>query len=200
MYTSSLFPLLRYEKEERSNYEGFYILETALNNVKCAILCLSEDYELDPDNIQIPNHKSCVQLRICRPNIGFQLNMESLVSIRERYTKTSPKLAKELWDKQYQCNLSSCAHIYWTGRCNYGPNCYLGLRRRTYHVLSGLIQSIWERIAEVIEKQGRQMQMVRYSLNPNRKVVGVLVSEVAYRRLVTVLSRDFMVDTSNYSY
>lgn len=192
----TLFP--RYKKEERQYYEGFYILESALNNVKCAILCLSVNYELKSDNMQIPNHKNCVQLRICRPNIGFQLHTESLIAIRERYTKTLPELAQELWDRQYQSSLNSCAHNYWNSKCNYGKKCYLGLRRRSYHVLSGLIESIWERIAEIIEKYGRQMQMVRFSLNPNRKVVGVVVTESAYRRIVAVLSRDFMVESRDY--
>lgn len=183
-------------KEEREDYEGFYILKSPLNDMKCAILCLSMDYELNPDDIQIPSNISCVQLRICRPNIGFQLHTESHFSIRERYTKTRPELARELWDNQYNSSVDMCAHNYWKSKCIYGTKCTLGLRRRTYHVLSGLIQSIWERIAQIIEKYGRQMQMVRLTLNSSRKVVGIVVSEPAYRRIVTVLTRESTAESS----
>lgn len=187
--------LLRYGKRERQDYEGFYVLTQPLNGIKCAILCLI------PDGIEVPTG-DCLQLRICRPNIGFQKRTESLQSIRGRYSKTLPKEAEHLWLDQFNRSLSSCAHLYWNNkdnsygmRCNYAKNCSLGLRMRSYHVLSGLIERIWERVAQIIEKTGRHLQIARVSLEPNHKVVGILIPESAYRRIVADLSRDSIIES-----
>lgn len=185
------FPHLRYGKRERQDYEGFYVLEQPLNNIKCAILCLL------PDGIQVPATGDCLELRICRPNIGFQQRTESLECIRGRYTKTLPKEAEQLWLDQFNRSLKSCAHAYWNNkgrRCKYGPNCGLGLRVRSYHVLSGLIECIWERVTQIIATTGRHLQMVRVSLNPNQKVVGIVIPDVAHRRIVADLSCDSFVE------
>ncbi|KAH8416766.1 hypothetical protein KR222_003697 [Zaprionus bogoriensis] len=191
--------MAEYDKDEREKYEGFYILEQPLNEKNCAILCLSEDYELNPDDIQITTDSSKVQLRICRPHTGFQLHTESLISISGRYVKTSPSIARPLWEEQFEKCMGSCAHAYWNSKCAYGKKCGLGMRVRTYHVLSGLMECIWERISQIIEKNGRQMQMVRYSLDAKRKIVGVVVPEMVYRRIVADLSQDSMVETTDYT-
>lgn len=173
------------------------MLEQPLNNIKCAILCLI------PDGVQVPTG-DCLQLRICRPNIGFQLRTESLQSIRSRYTKTLPKGAEQLWLDQFNRSLNSCAHIYWNNkgssygkRCNYGKKCGLGPRVRSFHFLSGLIECVWERVVQIIEKTGRQLQMARVSLDPNHKIVGLVIPEIAYRHIVADLSRDSIVESKD---
>lgn len=183
----------RFKKEARNEHEGFYIFKQERNNNNCAILCLnaqSEERESDPSKIS---------MKIYRPNTGPQVRPEMLSSIGIRYKKASPEAVQQFWDTQYSQCLRMCSHIYWNRRCPFGLKCGVGLRVRTYHVLSGLMLPIWDRIALIIEKDGRKIQMIRVKSDDNKKIVGTVVPEGVYHQLVADLSSDSVVECKEFN-
>lgn len=58
-----------------------------------------------------------------------------------------------------------------------GLECEVGLRRRTYNVLSGSVLSIWNRIEVIIAKNGQnaKMQVVRLRTAEGIKIVGQFI-------------------------
>ncbi|XP_064538491.1 titin homolog isoform X2 [Drosophila montana] len=189
--------LTEFKKKERQAHEGFYILRQKRNNNNCAILCLNP--ETDEESTGEPSVPTKINLVIIRPNTGAQVRTEPLSSLLGRYVKASPKAAQPFWDMQFSKCLHICSHIYWSCKCSYGKRCGLGLRVRSYHVLSGLLISVWERVANIIEKNGRQMQMVRVKTESSKRIVGILVPEFAYRRIVSDLSCDATVETKDFT-
>nr|XP_015024579.2 uncharacterized protein LOC6635455 isoform X2 [Drosophila virilis] len=189
--------LTEFKKKQRQAHEGFYILQQKRNNNNCAILCLNT--ETVEESTEEPSDPSKINLVIIRPNTGAQVRTEPLSSLLGRYVKASPKAAQPFWDMQFSKCLHICSHIYWSCKCSYGKRCGLGLRVRSYHVLSGLLISVWERVASIIEKNGRQMQMVRVKTESSKRIVGILVPEFAYRRIVADLSCDATVETKDFT-
>ncbi|EDW17151.2 uncharacterized protein Dmoj_GI16658, isoform A [Drosophila mojavensis] len=186
--------LAKYKKEARQDHEGFYTFKQERNNNNCAILCLNAQ----PDQSETTDH-SKLNMKIYRPNTGPQVRTETLSSISNRYVKASPEAVQQFWDMQYNQCLRVCSHIYWHRRCPFGIKCGVGLRVRTYHVLSGLMLPIWDRIALIIEKDGRKIQMIRVKTDENKKIVGTVVPEGVYHQLVADLSSDSLVESRDLS-
>ncbi|XP_023173345.2 protein strawberry notch isoform X2 [Drosophila hydei] len=186
--------LAKFKKEARQEHEGFYTFKQERNNNNCAILCLNAQ----PDQAPSTDH-SKLNMKIYRPNTGPQVRTETLSSIGNRYVKASPEAVQQFWDMQYNQCLRMCSHIYWNRRCPFGIKCGVGLRVRTYHVLSGLMLPIWDRIALIIEKDGRKIQMIRVKTDENKKIVGTVVPEGVYHQLVADLSSDSLVESKDFS-
>ncbi|XP_030560834.1 protein strawberry notch [Drosophila novamexicana] len=186
--------LAKYNKEARQEHEGFYTFKQERNNNNCAILCLNAQ----PDTAATTD-PSKLNMKIYRPNTGPQVRTETLSSIGNRYVKASPEAVQQFWDMQYNQCLRMCSHIYWNRRCPFGIKCGVGLRVRTYHVLSGLMLPIWDRIALIIEKDGRKIQMIRVKTDENKKIVGTVVPEGVYHQLVADLSSDSIVESKDFS-
>ncbi|KAL7732730.1 hypothetical protein ACLKA6_005878 [Drosophila palustris] len=187
--------LAKYNKDARRKHEGFYIYKQERNNNNCAILCLDAQSEAT----EASSDPTKINLKIYRPNTGPQVRTETLSSITNRYVKANPETVQQFWDTQYNQCLRMCSHIYWNRRCPFGIKCGVGLRLRTYHVLSGLMLPIWDRIALIIEKDGRKIQMIRVKTDDNRKIVGTVVPEGVYNQLVADLSADSTVECKDFS-
>lgn len=57
---------------------------------------------------------------------------------------------------------------------------FVGLRRRTYHVVSGSVLSVWSRVEGVLAARGgvqNKMQVIRLRTEEDLKVVGKFISE-----------------------
>lgn len=87
--------------------------------------------------------------------------------------------AQEAWTQQYDSSVNTCSHAYWRGNCrnvNLGQDCEVGLRRRTYNVVSGSVLSVWSRVEGVLaSKMGthnNKMQVIRLRIDDNAKIVG----------------------------
>ncbi|EDV95999.1 GH16004 [Drosophila grimshawi] len=185
--------LTKFNKEERQEHEGFYMFKQERNNNNCAILCLNVQSQPDATS----SDATKLNLKIYRPNTGPQVRTETLSSISTRYVKASPAAVKQFWEMQYNQCLRMCSHIYWHRRCPFGAKCGVGLRVRTYHVLSGLMLPIWDRIALIVEKDGRKIQMIRVKTDENKKIVGTMVPEGVYHQLVADLSSDSIVESKD---
>lgn len=60
-----------------------------------------------------------------------------------------------------------------------GHDCEVGLRRRTYNVVSGSVLSVWSRVEGVLaSKMGthnNKMQVIRLRIDDGQKIVGKLI-------------------------
>ncbi|KAH8323559.1 hypothetical protein KR067_013748, partial [Drosophila pandora] len=184
--------LNKYRKEARHDHDGFYVLQQLRHNKNSSILCLqAKANSTDP----APTSASKISLQIYRPNTGPQVRLETLSSIKTRYVKVTPEVARSLWQEQYDMCLNNCSHYFWNGVCPYPVGCEVGLRVRTYHVLSGLMLPIWDRIELVIEKNGHKIQIIRVKTDVNKKIVGTVVPHTVYNALVADLSTDSLVES-----
>ncbi|XP_039226214.1 uncharacterized protein LOC6528276 isoform X3 [Drosophila yakuba] len=181
--------LAKYRKEAQHEHEGFYILQQLRQNKNSSILCL----QAPSNSADVSNGK--INLQIYRPNTGPQVRLETHGSISSRYVKVSPEEAQKYWVQQYNLCLNMCSHVYWNRTCPIPTGCEVGLRMRTYHVLSGLMLPIWDRIELIIEKNGHKIQIIRVKTDVNKKIVGTVVPHAVYDALVADLSTDSIVES-----
>lgn len=87
--------------------------------------------------------------------------------------------AEEAWIQQYDASVNTCSHAYWRGNCrnvSIGHDCEVGLRRRTYNVVSGSVLSVWSRVEGVLASkngsQNNKMQVIRLRTKEDLKIVG----------------------------
>lgn len=147
--------------------EGFYLSKKPRNEKLVAVMLkISEE-----------GSKSFL---VHRPNTGVQSRPEELKSLKKKYTLSTPEEAEKWWNLQYDVTLSNCSHSYWQGRCKLSivnHPCEVGMRRRTYHILTGSLLGVWTHFEGVFARhpsQAHKMQIVRVH-TPGRKLVGILI-------------------------
>uniref|UniRef100_A0A6P4EU76 Protein strawberry notch homolog 1 n=1 Tax=Drosophila rhopaloa TaxID=1041015 RepID=A0A6P4EU76_DRORH len=182
--------LAKYRKEASQEHDGFYVLQQLRHNKNSSILCLQA--QTTSADGGAPGK---VSMQIYRPNTGPQVRLESLGSITSRYVKVVPEEAHDFWQQQYDLCLNMCSHAYWKRACPFPTGCEMGLRMRTYHVLSGLMLPIWDRIEHIIEKNNHKIQIIRVKTDVNKKIVGTVVPHTVYDALVADLSSDSIVES-----
>ncbi|XP_052850859.1 protein strawberry notch homolog 1 [Drosophila gunungcola] len=180
--------LAKYRKEGQHEHDGFYVLQQLRHDKNSSILCLQA--QSNAADVGAPGK---INLQIYRPNTGPQVRLETLRSITSRYKKVTPEEAHNFWMEQYSLCLNKCSHVYWNRVCPFPPGCEVGLRERIYHVLSGLMLPIWDRIEHIIEKNGHKIQIIRVKTDVNKKIVGTVVPNAVYDALVADLSSDSIV-------
>ncbi|XP_020810119.1 protein strawberry notch homolog 1 isoform X2 [Drosophila serrata] len=185
--------LAKYRKEGRHEHEGFYVLQQLRHNKNSAILCLQVMTNVRQRSSN--NSPNKISLQLYRPNTGPQVRLETLGSILQRYVKVEPEEARNFWQHQYDVCLNKCSHIFWNRICPFPAGCEVGLRVRPYHVLSGLMLPIWDRIEVILAKSGHKIQIIRVKTNVNKKIVGTVVPQSVYDCLVTELSRGSIVES-----
>merc|ERR1719342_1448715 len=88
------------------------------------------------------------------------------------------------------------ALMHWKGNCknkSIGMECEVGLRRKSYNVLTGSVLSVWTKVESVLTNDGQKkgqhakMQVVRMRLDEGRRIVGTLIPTSAVEQLVKVL-------------
>uniref|UniRef100_A0A1Q3F8H9 Putative nuclear helicase mop-3/sno dead-box superfamily n=1 Tax=Culex tarsalis TaxID=7177 RepID=A0A1Q3F8H9_CULTA len=183
--------------------EGFYISKQARNGKYTAILAV--EIEVAPLKSSLGSKKKSssegkskkeIMFQIYRPNTGLQFKHESLDELEKKYKKVLSDEAEAHWTQQYDASVNTCSHSYWKGMCRYvtmGQDCEVGLRRRTYYVLSGSVLSVWSRVenslAARVGNQNR-MQVIRLKTKEGIKIVGTLIPKNCVEHLVKDLSSD----------
>ncbi|XP_035691561.1 protein strawberry notch homolog 1-like isoform X1 [Branchiostoma floridae] len=163
--------------------EGFY-LSKQVRNMKCMAVLVKA----------VSGRRKLYSVH--RPNTGQQMKNEPLDNIKKKYKKVTPDEAEPHWVSQYNSSLAQCSHAYWRGNCkrvSLGLSCEIGLRRRTYHVLSGSVLQVWSKVESVlVSMPGSQskMQVVRIKTQQGKKVVGTLIPGNCIPALVNVLSQN----------
>ncbi|KAJ2940231.1 hypothetical protein O0L34_g11799 [Tuta absoluta] len=127
----------------------------------------------------------------CRPNTGLQVRLESLAEIEKKYKKVSNEEAETSWRAQYAASTRVCSHAYWRATCR-NIDCEVGLRRRTWHVLSGSVLAVWARVEGVLaaRSQLNKMQVVRLKTDQGLKIVGTVIPKNCVEPLKEALSSD----------
>lgn len=94
-----------------------------------------------------------------------------------------------------------CLHRYTNGHCrkedaqdNTKEYCQNGRRFRTYFVLTGSVIAIWPTLEKALsdsraKQSSSSMQLVRISTDDDQKLVGLLVSSIHVRNILSILTK-----------
>lgn len=183
--------------EQTDEYSAFYLSHQVRNGKHTAILAVYvESSSNKPQKNKKSDPKKEILFSVYRPNTGLQLRQESLFEIEKKYDKAKEEKVEPSWKDQYESSNTICSHAYWRGNCksvSLGLDCEVGLRRRTYNILSGSVLSVWSRIENVFaSKTGHntKMQVVRLRTAEGVKIVGTLIPKSCYSALHEALSAD----------
>ncbi|KAL4646616.1 hypothetical protein GN956_G10106 [Arapaima gigas] len=165
--------------EQSGPDDGFYV--QVRNNKKTAIL------------VKEVNNKKRLFL-VYRPNTGKQLKLETYTDIRKKCKKALSEDAKQYWMDQHSSSADTCSHAYWRGNCkkvSVGLQCDVGLRCRTYYVLSGSVLSVWTKVEGVLASVSGtnvKMQIVRLRTEDGQRIVGLIIPTNCTAPLINILS------------
>ncbi|XP_057655618.1 protein strawberry notch-like isoform X8 [Diorhabda carinulata] len=182
-------------------YEGFWLSHQVRNGKTTAILAVTVDTGGGGGSTKGKKEgkkesKKDQLFSVYRPNTGLQFRQESLSELEKKYKKVESAEAEKSWSQQYDASVNTCSHAYWRGNCrnvSVGHDCEVGLRRRTYNVVSGSVLSVWSRVEGVLaSKTGSQnkMQVIRLRTKDDVKIVGTLVPKNCVDDLIKALSSD----------
>ncbi|XP_030749035.1 protein strawberry notch isoform X2 [Sitophilus oryzae] len=177
-------------------YEGFWVSHQARNAKHTAILAVAVDGGTTGSTKKKSESKKEQMYSVYRPNTGLQFRQESLAELEKKYKKVESADAEKSWTEQYDSSVNTCSHAYWRGNCrnaSSGQDCEVGLRRRTYHVVSGSVLSVWSRVEGVLAAKGgaqNKMQVIRLRTLEDLKVVGTVIPKNCMEALIEALSSD----------
>ncbi|XP_018334768.1 protein strawberry notch-like [Agrilus planipennis] len=173
--------------------EGFYISHQIRNSKHTAILAVAIDTGVKKKS----ESKKDQMYYVYRPNTGLQFRQESLAELEKKYKKVQSDEAQEAWTQQHEASVSTCSHAYWQGNCrnmSVGHDCEVGLRRRTYNVVSGSVLSVWSRVESVLANKcgthNNKMQVIRLKTEDGFKIVGTMIPKNCVESLIEALSSD----------
>ncbi|XP_021708010.1 protein strawberry notch isoform X3 [Aedes aegypti] len=177
--------------------EGFYLSKQARNGKHSSVLAVEIETAANVNKKKTePKSKKDIMFQIYRPNTGLQVKHESLEELEKKYKKVLSDEAEPHWTKQFDASVNTCSHSYWKGMCRYvtmGQDCEIGLRRRTYFVLSGSVLSVWSRVENnLTARAGSQnrMQVIRLKTKEGSKIVGTLIPKNCVEHLTRDLASD----------
>ncbi|XP_055317524.1 protein strawberry notch isoform X2 [Sitodiplosis mosellana] len=186
-----------------SEKEGFYLSHQNRNGKQTPVLAVMIDNERSGGSSSSSKKKSDkspskkdVMFKIYRPNTGLQFRHESLAEIEKKYKKVQSDEAEPHWNQLYDSSVQTCSHAYWRGNCrnvSSGVECEVGLRRRTYTVLSGSVLAVWQRVETQLAARvssNNRMQVIRLKTSDGNKIVGILVPKICVESLIADLKRD----------
>jgi len=182
--------------EENEQEGGFWVSHQVRNGKKTAIFALFDDSSRKSGKKEKKEDNKL--FFVYRPNTGQQVKQESLAELKKKYKKVKSDEGKEWWDKQFDSSLKTCSHAFWKGNCknrSVGMECEVGLRRKTYNVLTGSVLSVWAKVESVLTNDGQKkgqhakMQVVRMRLEEGRRLVGTLIPGTAMDHLVKAMGQ-----------
>jgi len=188
---------LEKEKEIGGTDEGFWLSHQVRNNKKTAILAVMDE-SARKEKKGKEKKDSGKLFFVYRPNTGQQVKQESLAELKKKYKKVTAEECEEHWNKQYDSSAKTCSHAFWKGNCknrSVGMECEVGLRRKTYNVLTGSVLSVWTKVESVLTNDGQKkgqhakMQVVRMRLEEGRRIVGTLIPSTAMDQLVHTMGQ-----------
>merc|ERR1719193_755635 len=190
------------EEAAQDENEGYWLSMQVRNNKKTAILALMDETSKKGKVNKKPDSKL---FYVYRPNTGQQVKQETLGELKKKYKKVTAEEWEEHWQKQFESSAKTCSHAFWKGNCKNrmgGMECEVGLRRKTYNVLTGSVLSVWTLVESVLTNDGQKkgqhakMQVVRMRLEDSegaegpqkgRRIVGTLIPTTAVDQLVKML-------------
>jgi len=186
---------LEKEKDVGDENEGFWLSHQVRNGKKTAILALMDEGSRHQKKGKEKKDSSKL-FYVYRPNTGQQVKQETLAELKKKYKKVTADECKEHWNKQYESSAKTCSHAFWKGNCknrSVGMECEVGLRKKSYNVLTGSVLSVWTKVESVLTNDGQRkgqhakMQVVRMRLEEGRRIVGTLIPGSAMDQLVKAM-------------
>jgi len=187
---------LEKEKELSDSEQGFWLSHQVRNSKKTAILAIMAESTKTKKGKE--KKDSSKLFFVYRPNTGQQVKQETLAELKKKYKKVTADECQEHWNKQFESSAKTCSHAFWKGNCknkSIGMECEVGLRRKSYNVLTGSVLSVWTKVESVLTNDGQKkgqhakMQVVRMRLDEGRRIVGTLIPGSAMDQLVKVLGQ-----------
>ena len=138
--------------------EGFWLSHQVRNGKKTAILAIQTEETGKKSKKGKEGKDSSKVFMVYRPNTGQQVKQETLAELKKKYKKVkpisfilqlgslylllqvSPDDCEEHWTKQFDSSAKTCSHAFWKGNCRnktIGIECEVGLRKKSYNVLTG---------------------------------------------------------------
>ncbi|XP_042198653.1 protein strawberry notch homolog 2 isoform X1 [Callorhinchus milii] len=129
-----------------------------------------------------------------KPNIGKQIQPESLDNLKKKYKKVEPDEAKLYWERLYKFSLQKCSHASWTGKCKLvqqGKDCCQGMRIRHYYMLCGALLRVWNKVGNIMSDvtSSSHLQIVRLKTKHQKKQVGIKIPESCVKRVMDELKK-----------
>merc|ERR1719210_379360 len=178
--------------------EGFWLSHQVRNGKKTAILAIQTEETGKKSKKGKEGKDSSKVFMVYRPNTGQQVKQETLAELKKKYKKVSPDDCEEHWTKQFDSSAKTCSHAFWKGNCRnktIGIECEVGLRKKSYNVLTGSVLSVWTKVESVLTNDGQKkgqhakMQVVRMRLEEGRRIVGTLIPGTAMEQLIKTLGQ-----------
>ncbi|CAL8089156.1 unnamed protein product [Calicophoron daubneyi] len=120
--------------------------------------------------------------RIYRPNTGMQARPLELDKLLERYTRVpNPSDCQDPWQRVCKESATRCIHVMQNNFCPRASQrgvCEVGVRVRTYYVLSGSVLNVWAQIEPLLQSRSnanRCMQVVRLKSKDGKRIIGSLI-------------------------
>ncbi|XP_053677627.1 protein strawberry notch [Anopheles nili] len=180
--------------------EGFYVSQQVRNGKYNVILAIEIENPAKKKALtvgaDVKGKKETRLFQIYHPNTGLQFKHESLAELEKKYKKVLSTEAEPHWTQLYDSSINTCSHSYWKGQCRnvtLGHECEVGLRRRTYNVLSGSVLAVWARVEDSLAARiGNQsrLQVIRLKTKEGVKIVGTLIPKNCVEQLVKDLGGD----------
>ncbi|XP_014244664.1 protein strawberry notch-like [Cimex lectularius] len=176
--------------ELKTVHEGFYLSSQVRNGNNEVILVQLENGISSIKKSFVKEQESyCIH----RPNVGLQLKRENLKFILKKFKKIGLEEAEHHWKSHYSASSSICSHSYWTGICKkscFEGECDVGLRHRTYNILSGSVLSLWNSIENIVSTSSgsARLQVVRVKTSEGDKIVGTLIPSNSFQKLYDELT------------
>uniref|UniRef100_A0A5K3FI44 Helicase_C_4 domain-containing protein n=2 Tax=Mesocestoides corti TaxID=53468 RepID=A0A5K3FI44_MESCO len=178
--------------------DGFYMPKqgTALRAMPLLAFCLRSRASGDG------GRKAKQLYRVYRPNTGMQSTPMEFDKLTERYAKVSnPSDCQEAWSSIYNDSARKCIHLIQRNYCHrlaqrnsqgQSAICEVGLRERTYYVLSGSVLNVWAPIERLLSSRlssSQSMQVVRLKPKDGKRIVGVLIPQDGVDAVLACLAR-----------
>ncbi|KAG5446071.1 Protein strawberry notch 1 [Clonorchis sinensis] len=134
--------------------------------------------------------------RIYRPNTGMQGRLLELDKLLERYSRIpNPSDCQDAWHRVFKTSTTRCIHLMQHGFCprvaQQRTVCEVGLRVRTYYVLSGSVLNVWAQVEPLLQGYSsltRCMQVVRLKSSDGKRIVGSLIPQECVDDVLRCLS------------
>ncbi|THD21168.1 Notch signaling pathway -1 [Fasciola hepatica] len=162
--------------------DGFY-LPVGANSMRVVIPILAVYVKSRPSTRLSGGKSETKYYRIYRPNTGMQSRPMELEKLLERYSRVSnPSDCQDAWHRVCKESATRCIHMLQHNMCPRAAQqrtlCEVGLRVRTYYVLSGSVLNVWAQIEPLLQgrsSQDRCMQVVRLKSKDGNRIIGSLI-------------------------
>lgn len=117
--------------------------------------------------------------RLYKPNMGLDPKPVFYETFRYSTKAENMRDIKSYWDRIYTQSERQCIHMCLYNTCSRvvaGMRCDVGLRYKTYTVMSGGVLTAWPYLERTVPQSTQRLQIVRVKLSEHDRVIGKLIN------------------------